>query len=288
MRWLSFWAGNEIHPGVILGSGEGIIDLVEEGRGWPASWHELLEAGLLGEIREVWERGDWSSTARPLAGIRYAPPVTRPSKIVALGRNYKEHAEEQKAKLPERPLLFSKAPSCLLEHGGEIVIPAVEDQVDYEAELAVVMAREARDISAADAPQFIAGVTVMNDVSGRGAQFGDRQWFRGKSFDTFGPLGPWVVTLNEVGDPHSLGIRSRVNGEIRQESTTGRMIFNVWEILEYVSRQMTLCPGDVISTGTPAGVGVFRDPPVFLEPGDIVEVEIEGIGTLSNRVIASS
>jgi 2-keto-4-pentenoate hydratase/2-oxohepta-3-ene-1,7-dioic acid hydratase in catechol pathway len=285
---LSFWAGNEIHPGVILSSGEGVIDLVEEGKGWPASWHELLEAGLLGEIRDVWERGDWSSSPRPLAGIRYAPPVTRPSKIVALGRNYKEHAEEQKAKLPERPLLFSKAPSCLLEHGGEIVIPAVEDQVDYEAELAVVMAREARDISAADARSFIAGVTAMNDVSGRGAQFGDRQWFRGKSFDTFGPLGPWVVTLDEAGDPHALAIRSRVNGEIRQESTTGRMVFNVWEILEYVSRQMTLCPGDVISTGTPAGVGAFRDPPVFLEPGDIVEVEIEGIGTLSNRVIASS
>lgn len=285
MRWLSFRAGDDVRPGVILRDGEGVIDLTKEGRGWPPSWSGLLEADLLGEIQAVWRRGDWSGPAAPLSEIHYAPPVDRPSKIIALGRNYREHAEEQHAKLPDKPLLFSKAPSCLLAHGGDIVIPEVEDQVDYEAELAVVMARRARAITAARAADYVAGITAMNDVSGRRAQFGDRQWFRGKSFDTFGPLGPWVVTLDEAGDPHALAIRSRVSGEIRQESNTRRMIFNVWETLEYISRQMTLMPGDIVSTGTPAGVGVFRDPPVFLEDGDTVEVEIEGICTLRNRVV---
>ena len=286
MRWLSFYEGDRARPGVLLPGGEGVVDLGREMAGIAPSWEKILLEGRFEEIDAASRRGSWRLRPIPLDGLRLAPPVGRPSKVIAIGRNYRAHAEEQGKEPPAAPLLFSKAPSCLLGHGGTIVLPPQEDQTDYEAELAVVIGRRASRLQPDQALDCLAGVTAMNDVSGRRAQFGDKQWFRGKSFDTFGPLGPWVVTLDEIPDLRALAIRCRVNGELRQEASTADMIHAVEDLAVYITAQMTLEPGDVISTGTPSGVGVFRNPPVFLRDGDVVEVEIDGVGTLRNPVAA--
>jgi 2-keto-4-pentenoate hydratase/2-oxohepta-3-ene-1,7-dioic acid hydratase in catechol pathway len=187
--------------------------------------------------------------------------------------------------VPERPLLFGKAGTSVTNPGDPIVHPSGLDEVDYEVELGVVIGRTAKDVDAADARDYVAGYTAINDVSGRDAQFEDEQWFRGKSYDTFGPMGPTLVPEDRL-DPHTLDVACRVNGETKQSSNTEQFIFDVDELVEYISGITTLQPGDVISTGTPGGVGVFRDPPQLLEPGDDVDVEIEGIGTLRNPVVA--
>ena len=212
-------------------------------------------------------------------------PVPRPGKIVCVGLNYHDHAEEQGEDPPDRPLLFAKAPTSVTDPGKPIVHPPEVDQVDYEVELAVVMGRTAHRVSADDARDYVAGYTVCNDVSARDAQFADEQFFRGKSYDTFAPLGPTLVAEGAL-DPGKLAVECRVDGEVLQESSTAEFIFGVEELVEYISHAMTLRPGDVISTGTPGGVGIFRDPPRLLEPGDTVAVEVEGIGTLRNPVVA--
>ncbi len=199
--------------------------------------------------------------------------------------NYHDHAEEQDEEVPDQPLLFGKSPSAVTNPGDPIVHPAELEEVDYEVELGVVIGRTAKDVDAAEARDYVAGYTAVNDVSGRDAQFDDGQWFRGKSFDTFAPMGPTLVP-DEYVDPHSLDVACRVNGETKQDSNTEEFIFDVDDLVEYISGFTTLRPGDVISTGTPGGVGVFRDPPELLEPGDEVDVEIEGIGTLTNAVVA--
>lgn len=210
-------------------------------------------------------------------------PLIAPSKIIGIGLNYRDHCEEQGVEPPDHPTVFAKFPSSLLGPGGVITwSTSLTQKVDYEGELAVVIGRVARNVSASEAYYYVFGYTVANDVSARDIQFGDKQWVRGKSLDTFCPLGPWVVTQDEIGDPMNLSIRTRVNGEIRQDSTTGNMIFDVATLIEFLSRSFTLLPGDIILTGTPAGVGIFRDPPLLLQDGDTVEVEIEGIGTLRN------
>jgi 2,4-didehydro-3-deoxy-L-rhamnonate hydrolase len=249
------------------------------------SWREALEEGFLAEEEGAAAEatsGDW----RPIAGERFGPPIVNPSKIVAVGLNYADHALEQGKKPPEAPLLFMKAPSCLIGQGDSIRIPPQEGKVDAEAELAVVIGATARRIDPETARTAILGYTIMNDVSGREAQYGDKQWIRGKSFDTFGPCGPWIVPAADLPDPHGLAIRAAWNGSVMQESRTDQLIFGVFELVSYVSHQMTLRPGDIIATGTPAGVGVFRTPPVFLKPGDRVRIEIEGIGVLENPVEA--
>lgn len=214
-------------------------------------------------------------------------PVPRPGKIVCVGLNYHDHAEEQDEEVPERPILFAKAPTSVTDPGAAIVSPNDIDQLDYEVELAVVIGRRCKAVRATEARDYIAGYTVHQDVSGRDAQFGDGQWFRGKSYDTFAPMGPALVTDGAI-EPNDLTVELRVNGERKQHSSTAEFIFDVDELVEYISRAMTLRPGDVISTGTPGGVGVFRDPPDLLEPGDVVEAEIEGIGVLRNHVIEES
>jgi 2,4-didehydro-3-deoxy-L-rhamnonate hydrolase len=211
-------------------------------------------------------------------------PVDRPGKIIAVGLNYREHAAESDADLPAAPLLFAKWPTCLIPSGAAIRIPAGIDQVDWEAELAVVIGTGGRNIPAADAPAHVRGYTCMNDVSARRAQAEDGQWTRAKSFDTFGPIGPRLVPAAEIGDPQGLRICSRLNGELMQDSSTAQMIFPVAALVEYISRGITLEPGDIIATGTPAGAGAFRPDPVFLSPGDTIEVEIAGIGVLVNPV----
>ncbi|MDM7915554.1 MAG: fumarylacetoacetate hydrolase family protein [Candidatus Eisenbacteria bacterium] len=249
------------------------------------SWRRILEAGgyeterrrMLQVPREAWQ---------PLGGARFGPPIPDPSKIVAVGLNYRDHAEEQGKKPPESPLLFAKAPSCLAGHLDPIGIPPQEGRVDAEAELGVVIARRTRRVTVEQAQSCVLGYMIFNDVSGREAQYGDKQWFRGKSFDTFGPCGPWIVPAEAIGDPHALAIRAFWNDVKMQESRTDRLLFGVFALISYVSMQMTLEPGDVLATGTPSGVGVFRDPPVFLKPGDRVRIEIEGIGSLENPVEA--
>jgi 2,4-didehydro-3-deoxy-L-rhamnonate hydrolase len=215
-----------------------------------------------------------------------ALPIDRPGKIVCVGLNYSDHAEEQDTELPSAPLLFAKWPNALIGPGEPIVIPRVSTQVDYEAELGVVIGERVRGVSKENALDSVRGYICLNDVSARDLQFSDGQWTRGKSADTFCPVGPRLVPAAEVPDPQALGIRCVLNGEVMQDSTTANMIFTVPEIIAYTSATMTLEPGDLIATGTPAGVGVFRDPPVLLKDGDEVTIEIDGLGALTNPVQA--
>lgn len=212
--------------------------------------------------------------------------ATRPGKIVAIGLNYMDHVRETGMDAPERPLVFTKFTTSLIGDGDPIVIDrALTERVDWEVELAVVIGRAMRDVDAADALDYVSGYTVANDVSARDLQFGDGQWVRGKSLDTFCPVGPVVVPASEIADPQALGLRTRVNGETVQESTTAEMIFSVAELLAFCSRSFTLEPGDLLLTGTPWGCGEFMDPKRSLAHGDVVEVEIDGIGTLRNPVV---
>ncbi|MBA2740577.1 MAG: fumarylacetoacetate hydrolase family protein [Actinobacteria bacterium] len=213
-------------------------------------------------------------------------PIERPSKIVCVGLNYSDHAEEQGAELPTAPLLFAKWPNALIGPGEPIVIPPVVGKCDYEAELGVVIGSRVRGVSKENAFAAVLGYICANDVSARDLQFADGQWTRGKSPDTFCPVGPALVPAAEVSDPHNLRIRAIVSGEVLQDSTTANLIFGVDEIISHAAQTMTLEPGDLILTGTPAGVGVFRDPQRLLEPGDEVTVEIEGLGSLTNPVVA--
>ena len=221
----------------------------------------------------------------PLAEVRLGPPLVNPSKIICIGLNYHDHCREQGTEVPQRPLLFAKFPTAIIGPETAITWPAdVSQQVDYEAELAVVIGREGRNIPVEQALDYVAGYTIANDVSARDVQFSDGQWVRGKSFDTFCPIGPYLLTADEVADPQNLGIRCWVNGDLRQNSNTFEMIFKIPELIAFISKTVTLLPGDIIITGTPDGVGVFRKPKVFLQPGDVVEIEIDQLGRLRNPV----
>jgi 2,4-diketo-3-deoxy-L-fuconate hydrolase len=212
-------------------------------------------------------------------------PIDHPGKIVCVGLNYRDHAEEQGAELPEEPLLFAKWPNALIGPGDPIVIPPLVTRCDYEAELGVVIGTSVTRVSKQNALEAVRGYVCANDVSARDLQFKDGQWSRGKSVDTFCPVGP-LVPAADVGDPHALSIRAIVSGEVLQDSTTANLIFGVDEIISHASQTMTFEPGDLILTGTPAGVGVFRDPQRLLQPGDEVTIEIERVGTLTNPVVA--
>ena len=211
-------------------------------------------------------------------------PIPRPGKIVCVGLNYRDHAEEQGVDLPTAPLFFAKYTTSLIGPGDAIVIPPVVTKCDYEAELGVVLGATVRNVSKENALEAVAGYLVANDVSARDLQFADGQWTRGKSPDTFCPVGP-LVPAAEVADPHALGIRAILNGETMQDSSTANLIFGIDEIISYASRTSTLEAGDLILTGTPAGVGVFRDPQRLLQPGDEITIEIDGVGSLTNPVV---
>jgi 2-keto-4-pentenoate hydratase/2-oxohepta-3-ene-1,7-dioic acid hydratase in catechol pathway len=253
----------------------------------PVTMAELLasgDAGLAAVSSAVAEAADRiSATGIPLPELEMLAPVPRPGKIVAIGLNYHAHAVEQDVAPPKAPLIFAKFPTSVIGPGAAISWdPVLTSQVDYEAELAVVIGRRARNLSEGDALDHVLGYTCGNDVTARDLQFGDRQWVRGKSLDTFCPLGPWIVTRDEIPDPQALRIRTTVSGETLQDGNTGDMIFSVARIIAHASRAFTLEPGDVLMTGTPSGVGVWREPRRFLHDGDVVEVEIEGIGLLRN------
>ena len=244
----------------------------------------------LGEISALVEaaRGGGALNEERVAfapeAVQFLPAVNA-SKILAIGRNYVDHAIEGGAEPPAAPLAFTKLPNSLSAHGAPIVLPTISTQVDYEAELAVVIGRRCKRVAEADALGYVFGYTLINDVSARDLQFGDGQWVRGKGLDSFAPLGPFLTTRDEVPDVHALKIEGRLNGEVMQSSTTGKMIFKVPYLVSYISQGITLEPGDVIATGTPEGVGIFRKPPVLLKAGDVFEVEIETLGTLRNTVV---
>lgn len=214
-------------------------------------------------------------------------PILRPQKLIGIGLNYRDHAEETKMELPKEPLLFAMYSNAITGPNRPIVIPAMSRKIDYEAELAVVIGSRARRVSPDDALQYVAGYTIVNDVSARDLQRADGQWLRAKSFDTFAPMGPCLVTRSSLGDADGLAIELRLNGQTMQKSNTRNLIFKVPALVSHISKVMTLEPGDVISTGTPGGVGFTRKPPVYLQPGDVVEIEVEGIGILTNPVADS-
>ena len=224
------------------------------------------------------------SVALSLDAIEFLPAVY-PGKILAIGRNYVDHAIEGGSAPPEAPLIFNKLSNSLSAHEAPIVLPTISSQVDYEAELAVVLGRRAKRVSEADALQHVFGYTLIDDVSARDLQFGDGQWVRGKGLDSFAPLGPFITTRDEIADVQALNIEGRLNGQVMQSSNTSKMIFQVAYLVSYISQGITLEAGDVIATGTPEGVGIFRDPPVLLKAGDVFEVTIEGLGTLRNPVV---
>jgi 2-keto-4-pentenoate hydratase/2-oxohepta-3-ene-1,7-dioic acid hydratase in catechol pathway len=216
--------------------------------------------------------------------LSFLPPVY-PSKIVAIGRNYVDHAIEGGEAPPPAPLIFAKLPNSLSAHGAPIMLPAISSQVDYEAELAVIIGRRTKRVSEADALNYVFGYTLINDVSARDLQFGDGQWIRGKGLDGFAPLGPFITTRDEIDDVQTLDIEGRLNGQVMQSSNTSKMIFKVPFLISYISQGITLEPGDVIATGTPDGVGIFRKPPILLKPGDVYEVTVQKLGTLRNHVV---
>ena len=220
-----------------------------------------------------------------LADVKVQAPVPRPGKIICIGLNYMDHVLESGAEVPKAPLIFSKFDTCVAASEDPILIPVGSEQVDFEAELAVVIGRRAKNIKLEDAMDYVFGYTNFNDVSARDMQFADGQWQRGKSCDTFAPFGEYVATKDEIPDPHNLRIQFRLNGETMQDSNTNQLIFKIPELVEYLSRSITLEPGDIIATGTPPGVGFARKPPVFLKDGDVCEVEIEGLGILINPVV---
>jgi 2,4-diketo-3-deoxy-L-fuconate hydrolase len=295
MKLLTFRHPTGPRPATLVGTNVA-LDLPAADPELPRRWNELFaHLDRVAALSDRWRGSDRiapdgaTGVRTPLFAVdavQLLPPVPEPSKIIAVGLNYRDHAEEQKRPLPRAPLLFCKAPSCLQAAGGPILLDDDLDQVDAEAELAVVIGRAGRGIPRREAPRYIAGYTCFNDISDRAAQYADKQWFRGKSIDTGGPCGPWIVTPDELPPlARGLAIQARWNGLLMQDSNTDQLIFGPDELISHASRHMTLLAGDIIATGTPGGVGVFRDPPQFLRPGDMVEVSIQKIGALANPVV---
>jgi 2-keto-4-pentenoate hydratase/2-oxohepta-3-ene-1,7-dioic acid hydratase in catechol pathway len=245
----------------------------------------LLVPGGLDRVGDF-VREHLSDPTKPESTVQIAP-LFKPRNLLCIGLNYKDHAAEGGVPLPEKPVVFAKLTGCIIAAGEAIVLPPDTNEVDYEAELAVVIGRRCRNATTAVALNYVAGYTCLNDISARDFQRGDGQWVRAKSQDTFGPMGPYLVTSEDVPDPQILPIHCWVNGQLLQDSNTDKMIFGVRELIAFISRGITLEPGDVISTGTPHGVGFARTPPIFLRAGDEVIVEVEGVGRLANSVKAA-
>jgi 2-keto-4-pentenoate hydratase/2-oxohepta-3-ene-1,7-dioic acid hydratase in catechol pathway len=280
------WAG----PRAALQRGDFFVDVHATEPHVPPSVRQILEGGpeLCRAAAEAAERAD--AVQYEAAKTRLHAPVHDPRKIICIGLNYRDHAAESGAAIPREPILFSKYPTALIGHEEAIVLPAVSQEVDFEAELVIVVGKRGRHIAAASTLEYVAGYTVGHDVSARDWQLkkDGKQWMVGKTFDTFAPVGPVLVTADEVPDPHNLGIRLRVNGQTMQDSSTKQLIFGVADLIAYLSQVFTLEPGDLIFTGTPPGVGFARKPPVFLKGGDVVEVEIDGLGVLRNPVVQAT
>lgn len=289
MRLISFrdhGATSPIRLGVVSGQRALPADVLAAGL--PPTMGALLMDVTTGlaAIRGAWDADRIQREGTPLADLALSSPVPRPGKVVGIGKNYPDHVTEQGAVAPSSPLIFAKFSTSVIGPGDAIRWdPALTSKVDYEAELAVVIGWTARRVSEADALRFVLGYTALNDVSARDLQFADKQWVRGKSLDTFCPIGPVLVTPDEIGDPDELAITCSLNGHVLQAARTSDMFYNVAQIISHCSMAFTLEPGDVIATGTPGGVGTFRDPPIYLRDGDEVDVTIENIGSLINPCV---
>lgn len=282
MRLVSFRKNGYTGAGILHGNG--VLPLRDLGYDDAISFIASGENG-----REQVERVVSKASHRdllPLDSVRLTAPVPRPGKILCVGLNYRDHAKESKMDLPSAPTVFAKYASALVGPEEAIVLPAATQKPDYEAEFAVVIGKRAKKVRRSEWQNYVFGYTIHNDVSGRDIQLATSQWTLGKNFDTFAPMGPHVVTADEIGDPHKLDITLSIGGETLQSSNTRELIFGVPDLIEYISRMLTLEPGDIISTGTPAGVGLGRTPPRWLRPGEEVVIEIEKIGTLRNPVVA--
>jgi 2-keto-4-pentenoate hydratase/2-oxohepta-3-ene-1,7-dioic acid hydratase in catechol pathway len=274
-------------PSACVLQGAHYVELHATDPALPCNVRALLAAGpdALRAAEQAARRPD--AVRYEAASAKLLAPVIDPQKIICLGLNYRDHAAESGAPIPKEPILFSKYSTALIGDGEPIVLPPVSSEVDYEAELVIVVGKRGRNLSAEQAPAHVAGYTVGHDVSARDWQLkkDGKQWMAGKTFDTFAPIGPHLVTADEIPDPLNLPIRLRLNGQTMQDSNTRQMIFGIGATLAYLSQIMTLEPGDLIFTGTPPGVGFARKPPVYLKAGDLVEVEIDGLGTLRNPVV---
>ena len=282
MRLASYLDGALERPAVIID--DELIDLRTAAPELPATTRELLAAGpeALAAARQA---AQTQGERRSLAEVRLGPAV-RPQKFFGIGLNYYDHAAEANREPTESPTVFAKMINCVSGPYDPVELPIVSEQLDYEAELAVVIGRRCRNVAPEDAPGVVGAYTITNDFTIRDWQRKTQQWTLGKSFDTSGPIGPWLVTPDELGDPHNIPFRTLVNGEIRQQSNTNNLIHNCWKLIAEISTACTLEPGDVIATGTCAGVGAFHKPPAWLVVGDVVRVEFDGIGAIENTVVA--
>ena len=255
-----------------------MVDLIGRGPAYLAALRQVTSSALSAAPSD-------EGLVTPLAKARLHAPMARPPKITCVGLNYADHAREQGIEAPETPVFFLKSSNTIIGPGDQIRIPPNTQQPDYEAELAVVIGKKGSRIPQERAWEHVAGYTILNDVTARDMQSGDKQWFRGKSCDTFAPTGPWIVTADEIADPHALAISLTLNGQTMQDSNTSNLIHRIDFLISYLSQSLSWEPGDLISTGTPPGVGMARKPPVFIKAGDEISVTIEGIGTLTNPVV---
>lgn len=268
--------------------GDGLIDLSVAAPSLPDTIIGFLEAG--DDARAAYDAVTaQSGEVLPLSSVRLHAPIAAPEKFLAIGMNYADHGDEARKlglDVPKFQIWFNKQVSCINGPYDDVVSPRVSEKLDYEVELAVVIGKTCRYIDESEAPSVVGGYMVANDVSARDWQLRTGTMTLGKSFDTHGPIGPWLTLPDEIGDPHALNLRTLINGEVRQKGNTRDLIHNIWQQISYLSQVMTLKPGDILATGTPSGVGVAMDPPQFLKVGDVMRVEIEGLGHLENRVSA--
>ena len=282
MKLATFTQGGSSRVGIVIG--DEVVDLAAVDASLPSEMTAFLAAGQPA-LEAAARAAEASGPRLALSELKLESPVLRPPKFFGVGLNYADHVAETGMKKPEIPMLFNKQSTCATGPTDPIHLPRASKVLDYEGELAFVISRRCRHVPKARAREVIAGYTVCNDVSVRDWQMRVRTMTMGKSFDTHGPLGPWIVTSDELEDPHTLGLRTWVNGELRQDSNTKELIFDCFDLVEHLSTAFTLEPGDVISTGTPGGVGIAKKPPLLLVTGDVVKIEIEGIGTIENPVI---
>ena len=289
MKLVTFQFGAELRPGVLTtrDGREVIVDLQNADPMLPGSVLGILEGGPA-TLAQASAAAETATETRDAASLKLAAPIPNPGKILCIGLNYADHAAESGQPLPDYPIVFSKYSNTVIGSGDAIILPKVTDMVDYEAELGFVMGKGGRHISEADALDYVAGYLPINDVSARDYQERVSQWTMGKSFDTFAPMGPALVTSDEVGDPHKLAIRLWIGDELLQDSNTSQLIFSVPKLVADISEVMTLEPGDIVSTGTPPGVGAARNPQRFLRAGETCNIEIEKLGVLSNPIIAET
>jgi 2-keto-4-pentenoate hydratase/2-oxohepta-3-ene-1,7-dioic acid hydratase in catechol pathway len=276
MRFVTFRSGTEVHPGVV--QDDSVVDLK------PMGFDSMLQVIQSGAQFDSFG----AASKQRLGNVQLLAPIPRPGKLICVGLNYRDHAQETGAQIPKVPTIFNKFHTAVIGPGASVVLPKVSKAPDYEAEFAFVIGSGGRNIAAEDWQKHVFGYTLVNDVTARDYQRATSQWLMGKTFDTFAPMGPWIITADEIADPHDLDIQMEINGEILQDSNTRELIFKIPDLIAFLSSVFTLEPGDVVSTGTPAGVGFARKPPRYLHPGDQMTVRISGIGELQNPVVAES